>query len=163
NSVLLRESLRNAKSGVAGLRSSKLFQECRSNIRAPYDLLLFARGRPCLSLGSGAAWKFDCDQPPGSTQAVMASTTIEGARLRDTIFTATGTNESYEPLNRQGLAMTSAKTIGYLASRLELSQLWRLSDQFSGDWPVAAVLRDYMSEASSFGVDPRDFDHLVTA
>src|SRR5262245_35129273 len=40
SSVLLRESLRNAKSGVAGLRSSKLFEECRSNIRTPYDLLL---------------------------------------------------------------------------------------------------------------------------
>ena len=163
NSVLLRESLRNAKSGDAGLHSSKLFQECRSNIRAPYDLLLFARGSPSLNLGSGAAWEFDREQTPGSAQAVMASTTIDGARLRDTIFTSTGTSQRYEPLSRQGLTMTSAKTIGYLASRLELSRLWRLSDQFAGDWPVAAALRDYISETRSFGIDPQDLDHLVTA
>jgi hypothetical protein len=163
NSVLLRESLRNAKSGDAGLRWSKLFQECRSNIRAPYDLLLFARGSPSLNLGSGAGWEFDREQTPSSAQAVMASTTIEGARLRDTIFTSTGTSQLYEPLSRQGLTMTSAKTIGYLASRLELSRLWRLSDQFSGDWPVAATLRDYIGETRSFGIDPQDLDHLVTA
>jgi hypothetical protein len=163
NSVLLRESLRNAKSGAAGLRSSKLFQQCLSNIRAPYDLLLFARGRPSLNLDSWTAWEFDRKQTSGSAQAVMVSTTIEGARLRDRIFTATGRNEGYGPLDRQGLAMTSAKTIGYLASRLGLSELWRLSDKFSEDWPVAAVLRDYLSEASSFGIDPRDLDHLVTA
>lgn len=163
NSVLLRESLRNAKSGGAGLGSSKLFQECRSNIRAPYDLLLFARGSPFLDLGSGTVWEFAREQTSDSSQAVMASTTIEGARLRDTIFTSTGTNESHGPLGRQGLAMTSAKTIGYLASRLELSRLWRLFNQFSGDWPVAAALRDYISETRSFGIDPQDLDQLVTA
>jgi hypothetical protein len=159
---LLEKSLKNAGSGPGGLFSSKLFQECRSNIRPAYDLLLFVRGSPSLNVASGVAWEFDNEQTPGSPRAVMASTTIEGARLRDTIFTCTSPKESDEPLSRQGLAMTSAKTIGYMASRLELSKLWRLSDQFSADWPVAATLRDYIGETRSAGVEPADLDHLVT-
>ena len=58
--------------------------------------------------------------------------------------------------------MTSPKTIGYMASRLQISELWRLSDRFSADWPVAAVLRDYIGETRSAGIEPQDLDQLVT-
>src|ERR1700736_2060124 len=159
---LLKGGLQNAESASGGLYSSQLFQECRSTIRAAYDVLLFARGGPSLDLATGVAWNFDRVRTPGNAQAVMASTTIEGPRLRDTIFTWTGTNESNGPLTRQGLSATSAKSIAYISSRLELSELWRLSDQFSGDWPVAATLRAYISEARSFGIEPQDLDHLVS-
>jgi len=162
NSDLLEETLENTRSGAGGLFSSKLFQECRSNVRLAYDMLLFARGSPSLNVASGVAWEFDHEQTPGSPQAVMASTTIEGARLRDTIFTRTSAKENYGPLSRQGLAMTSPKTIGYMASRLQISELWRLLDQFSGDLPVAAALRDYIGETRSVGIEPQDLDHLVT-
>jgi hypothetical protein len=162
NSDLLEETLKNTRSGAGGLLSSKLFQECRSNVRPAYDMLLFARGSPSLNVASGVAWEFDHEQTPGSPQAVMASTTIEGARLRDTIFTCTSAKENYRPLSRQGLAMTSPKTIGYVASRLQISELWRLLDQFSGDLPVAAALRDYIGETRSVGIEPQDLDHLVT-
>jgi hypothetical protein len=162
NSDLLEETLKNTRSGAGGLLSSKLFQECRSNVRSAYDMLLFARGSPSLNVASGVAWEFDHAQTPGSPQAVMASTTIEGARLRDTIFTWTSAKENHGPLSRQGLAMTSRKTIGYLASRLQISELWRLLDQFSGDLPVAAALRDYIGETRSVGILPQDLDQLVT-
>jgi hypothetical protein len=162
NSDLLEETVKNTRSATGGLFSSKLFQECRSNVRPAYDMLLFARGSPSLNVASGVAWEFDHEQTPGSPQAVMASTTIEGARLRDTIFTCTSAKENYRPLSRQGLAMTSPKTIGYVASRLQISELWRLLDQFSGDLPVAAALRDYIGETRSVGIEPQDLDHLVT-
>ena len=58
--------------------------------------------------------------------------------------------------------MTSPKTIGYMASRLQISRLWRLLDQLSGDWPVAAALRDYIGETRSAGIEPQDLDHFVT-
>jgi hypothetical protein len=163
NRDLLKVAFKNTSSGAGGLFSSKLFQECRSSIRPAYDMLLFARGSPSLNVASGVAWEFDHEQTPGSPQAVMASTTIEGARLRDTIFTCTSPRENYGPLSRQGLAMTSPKTIGYMASRLEISELWRLSDRFSGDWPVAAALRDYIGETRSAGIEPQDLDRLVTS
>jgi len=163
NRDLLKVAFKNTSSGAGGLFSSKLFQECRSSIRPAYDMLLFARGSPSLNVASGVAWEFDHEQTPGSPQAVMASTTIEGARLRDTIFTRTSAKENYGPLSRQGLAMTSPKTIGYMASRLEISELWRLSDRFSGDWPVAAALRDYIGETRSAGIEPQDLDRLVTS
>src|SRR6516164_2934035 len=146
SSDLLEETLKKTRSGTGSLFSSKLFQECRSNIRPAYDILLFARGSPSLNVASGVAWEFAQEQTADGPQAVMASTTIEGARLRDTIFTCTSAKESHEPLSRQGLVMTSPKTIGYMASRLQISELWRLSDRFSADWPVAAALRDYIGE-----------------
>ena len=162
SSDLLEETLKNARSGTGSLFSSKLFQECRSNIRPAYDILLFARGSPSLNVASGVAWEFAQEQTADGPQAVMASTTIEGARLRDTIFTCTSAKENYGPLSRQGLAMTSPKTIGYMASRLKISEVWRLSDRFSGDWPVAASVRDYIGETRSVGINPQDLDELVT-
>jgi hypothetical protein len=162
NADLLKDTLQNAKSDGGGLHSSKLFQECRSNMRTAYDLLLFARGGPSLNPANGIGWEYDRDRTAGGAQAIIASTTIEGSRLRDRIFTWTGVNEGSEPLKSEGLGVTSANTIGYLVSRLELSGIWRLSNQFSGDWPLAAALRDYIGETRSFGIEPQDLDHLVS-
>jgi len=58
--------------------------------------------------------------------------------------------------------MTSPHTIGYVATRLRLSEMWRFADKFGKDWPFAAALRDCMDQARSFGVEPQDIDGLVT-
>jgi hypothetical protein len=159
---LLRETLQNARSDDHRLHSSKLFQVCHSNLRPGYDLLLFARGSPSLNPADGLGWEYGADQTAGDSQALIASTTIEGSRLRDTVFTWTGNSENTGALSREGFAATSANTIGYLVSRLKLSGFWRLSDKFSRDWPFAATLRDYIGEARSFGIEPQDLDRLVS-
>jgi hypothetical protein len=156
---LLRETLQNAKSDDGRLHSSKLFQVCHSNLRPGYDLLLFARGAPSLNPADGLGWEYGTE---GDSQALIASTTIEGSRLRDTVFTWTGNSEHTEGLSREGFAATSANTISYLVSRLKLAEFWRLSDKFSRDWPFAATLRDYIGEARSFGIEPQNLDRLVS-
>ena len=43
---LLAKAVRNSKTASGGLRSLKLFQECRANVPAEYDLLSFVQGGP---------------------------------------------------------------------------------------------------------------------
>jgi hypothetical protein len=159
---LLIETSRNARMASGGLQSGKLFQECRSNVKAGYDILCFVRGRPSIDLSSGLRWRFREDAPQDAARAVVAATTIDGAQLRDTIFTLTDSPASANPLDRKGLAMTSPTTIGYLASRVNLSEIWRWSDQLSGEWPIAKTIRDYLGEAKSFGIDSHELDALLS-
>jgi hypothetical protein len=159
---LLKETLQNARSATSGLHSSKLFQECRSRLATDYDLLFFARGGLSLNPTSGIGWESDREETGVGVRAIIASTSIEGPRFRDRIFTWTGVNERSRSLDREGLAITSTNTIAYLASRLELSRIWRLSDQFSEESPFAATLRDYIGEARSFGIQPGDLNKLVS-
>ena len=159
---LLIEAGRNARMASGGLQSVKLFQECQSNVKAGYDYLCFVRGRPSIDLSSGLRWRFREDASEGTARAVVAATAIDGTQLRDTIFTLTDTPTPANPLDRKGLAMTSSTTIGYLASRVNLSEIWRWCDELSGEWPIAKTIRDYMGEAKSFGIDPNELDALLS-
>jgi hypothetical protein len=145
-----------------GLQSVKVFQECQSNVKAGYDILCFVRGRPSIDLSSGLRWRFREDAPQDTAHAVLAVTAIDGTQLRDTIFTLTDKPSPANSLDRKGLAMTSPTTIGYLASRVNLSEIWRWCDQLSGEWPIAKTIRDYMGEAKSFGIDPNELDALLS-
>lgn len=159
---LLLDAVHNAKTTSGGLESQKLFQDCRSNVPAGYDLLTFVQGGPSLDSSSGLHWRFREQETERSARAVLAATTIDGARLRDTVFTLTGAPLSASPLEQKGLAMTSPTTIGYAASHVGLSEIWRWCDQLSQESPVAETIRDYMGQVKSFGIDPRDLDNLVS-
>ena len=159
---LLTDASRNARMASGGLQSVKLFQECLSNVKAGYDILCFAHGRPSIDLSSGLRWRFREDASQDTAPAVVAATTIDGTQLRDTIFTLTDTLAPSNLLDRKGLAMTSPTTIGYLASRVNPSEIWRWCDQLSGEWLIAKTIRDYMGEAKSFGIDPHELDALLS-
>ena len=85
----------------------KLFQECRSNVKTDYDILCFVRGRPSIELSNGLRWRFREDESQDSARAMLATTAIDGTRLRDTIFTLTDAPAPAIQLDRKGLAMTS--------------------------------------------------------
>ena len=162
NIDLLIEAGRNARMASGGLQSVKVFQECQSNVKAGYDILCFVRGRPSIDLPSGFRWRFREDASQDTARAVVAATAIDGTQLRDTIFTLTDTPTPANPLDRKGLSMTSPTTIGYLASRVNPSEIWRWCDQLSGEWPIAKTIRDYMGEAKTFGIDPNELDALLS-
>src|SRR5580704_16811095 len=159
---LLIEASRNARMASGGLQSAKLFQQCRSNVKAGYDILCFVRGRPSIDLSSGLRWRFREDASQDTARAVLAVTAIDGTQLRDTIFTLTDKPSPANSLDRKGLAMTSPTTIGYLASLVNLSEIWRWSDQLSGEWPIAKTIRDYLGEAKSFGIVSHELDALLS-
>ncbi len=159
---LLLEAVRNSKTSSGGLQSLKLFQECRVNIPTGYDLLSFAQGGPSLNAVAGLHWGFREQVTQGNARAVLAATTIVGARLRDTVFTLTGSPTNAGLFDRKGLALTSPSTIGYLAARVGFAEIWRWCGQLSEEFPLAESIRNYMGEVKSFGIDPRDLDTLVS-
>jgi hypothetical protein len=159
---LLFEAARNSKNASGGLQSQKLFQECSSNVQSHYDLLTFIKGGPCLDSSSGLHWRFREQEDEKGARAVLATTTIDGARLRDTVFTLRGAPPSASPLEQKGFVMTSPTTIGYAGLQVGLSEIWRWCDRLSEESPVAGTIRDYIGQAKSFGIDPQDLDSLVS-
>jgi hypothetical protein len=124
-------------------------------------MLTFVQGEPSFDSLTGFHWRCSGSDGSGDSRAILAVTTIEGARLRDTVFTLAAPPETTRPLDRQGLSMTSASTVGYLASQVGLSKIWRWCGRFAEDSALAELIRDYMGEAKSFGIDPEDLDKLV--
>jgi hypothetical protein len=160
---LLKEAVRNSKARSAGLQSQNLYRRCRASVPSDYDVLTFVQGEPSYDLLTGFHWRYPESRTTVETHAVLAVTTIEGARLRDTVFTLAAPPATARPLDRQGLSMTSASTIAYLASHVGLSEVWRWCGQLAGESALAELIRDYMGEAKSFGIEPEDLDKLVSA
>jgi hypothetical protein len=159
---LLFEAVRNSRTTSGGLRSLKLFKRCQANVPAGYDLLSFAQGEPSLDPSVGLHWRFREQGAEENARAVLAATTIVGARLRDTVFILNGTPADGSRLDRKGLAMTSSSTIGYLASHVGFAEIWRWCGQLSQEFSFAETVRKYMGQAKSFGIEPRDLDSLVS-
>jgi hypothetical protein len=159
---LLFEAVRNSRTTSGGLRSLKLFKQCQANVPAGYDLLFFAQGEPSLDPSVGLHWRFREQGTQANARAVLAATTMMGARLRDTVFILNGTSADGSRLDRKGLAMTSSSTIGYLASHVGFAEIWRWCGQLSEESSFAETVRRYMGEAKSFGIEPRDLDSVVS-
>jgi hypothetical protein len=160
---LLKEAVRNSKARSTGLQSQNLYRRCRASVPSDYDALTFVQGEPSYDLLTGFHWRYPGSATEGEIHALLAVTTIEGARLRDTVFALAAPPSTTRPLDRQGLSMTSGSTIGYLASRVGLSEVWRWCDRFAGESALAELIRDYMGEAKTFGIQPEDLDKLVSA
>jgi hypothetical protein len=158
----VRQAIENTKNAAGGIQSAKSFQQCLANVPAARDLLCFLQNGPSFNLtqkGPGQLLQLGAN---GEIHAVLVTSVLEGERIRDTVFTYTENNEKSVPFERRALSITSPRTIGYVAARAGLSGLWRLSDQFADTWPIAETLRNYLDEARSFGIDPEDFDKLIS-
>jgi hypothetical protein len=160
---LLKEAVRNSKTRSTGLQSQNLYRRCRASVPSDYDALTFVQGEPSYDLLTGFHWRYPGSGTAGENNAVLAVTAIEGARLRDTVFTFAAPAATRKPLDRQGLSMTSPSTIAYLVSRVGLSEVWSWCGRFAGESALAELIRDYMDEAKSFGIEPEDLDKLVSA
>lgn len=159
---LLLEAFRNSKTTSGGLKSMKLFQECRANVPTEYDLLSFVRGGPSLDSSAGLHWRFRAQDTRGNDRAMLVATTIVGAQLRDTVFTSASTASNVSTLDRHGLAITSPSTIGYLATQLGFYEIWRWCGQLSEQSQLAETIRNYVGQVKSFGIEPKDLDDLIS-
>ncbi|HYY31470.1 MAG TPA: hypothetical protein VE860_26245 [Chthoniobacterales bacterium] len=159
---LLRAAAANFRTRARGLQSDSLFHACLSNVPSHYDLLTFIQGTPSIDSSRGFHWRYPAPESPRESRAVLAVTTIEGARLRDTVFTYTGGSPAAGRLDREALSLTDPSTIGYLASRVGFSEIWRWCSRFSGQSALAELIRNYLGEAKGFGIDPGELDKLVS-
>ncbi|MBV9673715.1 MAG: hypothetical protein JO076_12960, partial [Verrucomicrobia bacterium] len=156
--TLLQKASKNG--GHAGLETNRLFQGCRTHLPAAADLFWYADGNIILRPLKGTPFRLT----PEATQirATCGCLNFDGKRLRDTIFTATDSVEEGLPLERDAVKLTGSKTVGYIAARVGLTQLWRVSRDFSNDWPVADLVYGYLNEGKAFGIQPQDLDKLVS-
>jgi hypothetical protein len=159
---LLKEAVRNSRAKSGGLQSEERFRKCRANVPSDYDALTFVQGEPSFDSLTGFHWQYSGSDNSKSARAVLGVTIIEGARLRDTVFTLGAPPVAPRPLDRQGLSMTSASTIGYLAAHVGLSEVWKWCSRFAEESALAELIRDYMGEAKSFGIEPEDLDKLIS-
>jgi hypothetical protein len=159
---LLRAAAANYRARASGLQSDSLFHACLANVPSHYDLLMFIQGTPSMDFSRGFHWHYPAPESPRESRAVLAVTTIEGARLRDTVFTYTGGSLAAGRLDREALSLTDASTIGYLASRVGFSEIWRWCSRFSEQSALAELIRNYMGETKGFGIDPGELDKLVS-
>jgi hypothetical protein len=159
---LLKEAVRNSRAKSVGLRSQERFRRCLANVPFDYDALTFVQGEPTFDSLTGFHWRYPGSDDSKNSRAVLAVTTIEGARLRDTVFTLGVSPAATQPLDRQGLSMTSASTIGYLAAHVGLSEIWKWCSRFAEESALAEVIRDYMGEAKLFGIEPEELDKLIS-
>ena len=157
-----RQAIENTKNAAGGIQSAKSFQQCLANVRAARDLLCFLQNGPSFDLTQKVPGQLLQLGGSGEIRAVLATSVLEGERIRDTVFTYTENNEKSVPFVRRALSITSPGTIGYVAGRAGLTGLWRLSDRFADTWPIAETLRNYLDQARSFGIDPEDFDNLIS-
>jgi hypothetical protein len=163
NERTVREAAQNAESGKGGIRSDAVFARCQKKVSADYDFLSFVRGGPTLDLFRGRAWVFPKDERNGDIQAILSTTAIDGAKFRDVIFTERQIPSAPEPLEERGLDMSSPRSVAFLTSRVGLSELWQITDRYARFSQVAETVHDYLDEARSFGIDPRQLDDLISA
>jgi hypothetical protein len=159
---LLRTAVENARARSHGLLSNNLYHACHANVPSHYDLLMFIQGSPSVDPSRGFHWRSPVPKTPSDSRAVLAVTTIEGAWLRDTVFTYTGSSPPAGRLDRDALSLTGASTIGYLASRVGFSKIWRWCSRLSEQSALAELIRNYMGESKAFGVEPGELDNLVS-
>ena len=159
---LLKEAVRNSRVKSVGLQSEERFRKCRANVPTDYDALAFVQGEPSFDSFTDFHWQYRGSDNSKNSRAVLAVTTIEGARLRDTVFTLGAPPAATGPLDRQGLSMTSSSTICYLAAHVGLSEIWKWCSRFAEESALAELIRDYMGEAKLFGIDPEDLDELIS-
>ncbi len=144
-----------------GLETNRLFQQCRTHLPAVADLFWYADGNITTRPLYGTPIRLT---PEGTrVRAICGCLNFDGKRLRDTIFTATDSVEGGPPLDRDAVKLTGSKTVAYMAARVGLTQLWRVSKDFSNDWPVAGLIYGYLNETKVFGIEPQDLDRLVSS
>jgi hypothetical protein len=163
NERTVREAAQNAESGKGGIQSDAVFIQCQKKVTADYDFLSFVRGNPTFDMFRGRPWSLPKDERNGEIQAILSTTAIDGAKLRDMIFTERQVPSATEPLEERGLDMSSPKSVAFLTSRVGLSELWQVTDRYTRFSQIAETVHDYLDQARSFGINPEELDTLISA
>jgi hypothetical protein len=153
----LRSSVERFSQKSAGLEQSPLFRECSARIPAAYDFVTFFRGEALST--EALPWKAPGDAE--NVRAVIAATTIDGARLRDTVFTAERSPKAKAPLDGQSFSVAGPEALLFGTFQLDLMHFRDLADQLSGKFAIAEAAKGYLGEVTSAGVNLDELSGLV--
>jgi hypothetical protein len=154
---MLYASAVRSRQGRAGLEKSDLFQKCLLKVPSASDFLTYFQG--CVLSEPGLPWKAPADVH--NIKAVIAATTFDGPRIRDTVFTCEKVPGTAESLARRSLCLASPDTLFYGAFQVNLLNLRNLAHTLADKWSIAETVQDYLDEATSAGFDLKELSQLL--
>jgi hypothetical protein len=154
---MLHASVVRSREGRAGLEKSDLFQKCLLKVPAASDFLTYFQGSVLTE--PGLPWKAPADVD--NIKAVIAATTFDGPRIRDTVFTCEKVPGATESLERCSLCLASPNALFYGAFQLNLLNLRNLAHTLADKWSIAETVQGYLDEATSAGFDLTQLSQLL--
>lgn len=141
----------------AGLEKSDLFQKCLLEVPSASDFLTYFQG--AVLSEPGLPWKAPADV--ANVKAVMAATSFDGARIRDTVFTCEKVPGKAGSLERRSLCLAGPNTLFYGAFQLNLLKLRDIAHTLADKWSIAETLGGYLEEATSSGFNLQELSQLL--
>lgn len=154
---MLHSTVVRSRQRRAGLEKSELFRKCLLKVPAASDLLTYFQGRVLSE--PGLPWKAPADVD--NIEAVVAATTFDGPRIRDTVFTCEKVPGAAESLERRSLWLASPNALFYGAFQLDLLYLRNLAHTLADKWSIAETVQGYLDEATSAGFDLTELSQLL--
>ncbi len=154
---MIREAAKRFSRKRAGLEESSLFQQCSVRLPEKKDFLTFFRGAALSP--DRLPWRIPRDVE--NVLAVMGATTIDGARLRDTVFTLEKRPGTRPPLKSDTYSVAGADALFLGAFQLDLLHLRDLATELSDRFAIAETAKGYFDKIKAAGIDLSELSGLV--
>ncbi|MBV9491806.1 MAG: hypothetical protein JO069_19095, partial [Verrucomicrobia bacterium] len=140
-----------------GLETCEAFQRCQAKITAGPDMITFAQGPLAAMIPLPS-----CTDNPKGRRALIAATTLDGAQIRDQVFTLGPCDQgATPPVSRKALEMTSVDTVFYASTHAELSTWQQMAHVAAGSWGVAETFDQYFDALTNAGINVRELDRVL--
>jgi hypothetical protein len=155
--VYLQDALRRANAVNSGLDTSELFLKCRTRVPEDADLYGFATGEGLKFMEQGLKPFL----PRTDVSALIFTAKLDGSDIHDTVFAYSSHAPPSDELDRNGLFLTTSKTLLYVATSLDLLRLRDAIDALSKESGIAETAKQYFEEVNRTGVDFIELSDLV--
>ena len=157
NPEMLRACAERGRQARAGLEESALFQKCMSQVPSMSDFLTYFKGSVLSQ--PGLPWKAPAEV--ANVEAVVAATSFDGPRIRDTVFTCEKVPGKPGSLERRSIGLAGPNPLFYGAFRLNLLKLRAVAHTLASKWSIAETLQSYLDEATSSGFNLEEVSQLL--
>jgi hypothetical protein len=155
--VYLQDALRRTTAVNSGLDTSGLFLKCRDRVPEDADFYGFATGEGLKFIEQGLKPFL----PRTDVSALIFTARLDGSNIHDTVFAYCPHAPPSDELDRNGLFLTTNKTLLYIATSLDLLRLRDAVDALSKESGIAETAKQYLEEVDRTGVDFVELSGLV--
>jgi hypothetical protein len=145
--TLLNSLLQPHDGKHASLETDPCFKKCREQVSREPDLLTYVQAGKDLRLSALRGFPLVpvASESTANIEAIIGATALEGAQIRDTIFTCGATGAAGESFTRPAQAYASAETMLFLSTRLKLGRLPEAARELAKKWAFAENLDAYFN------------------